>query len=192
VAILGGCDALVPEPDAALPIANLDLEPKPGQLEPMMPTAQGPVIEVASGAVGGEDFTLTLYRSAEGFCLALSAIQYRGAGCGPPPGEGAAELERFAIIGESGLADGTVEIDGMVAADVERVWVVTDHGHRAHAELIPAGLDGLEASIFLVFLPAGTVPTTIVAADGTGGILEELPILSVAPGGPAAPPTPGG
>lgn len=187
-ALLLGCDGIFREPDAALPVANLDVEPKPGFIEPAgMPGVKGPMIQVASGEVSGEEFRLTLYRSADGFCLSLAAIQYRGGGCGAAPGEGP-EFGLFGVIGQSGLADGTIEIDGMVAPDVASVWVVTDDGRRANALLVPAELDGLEASVFVVFLPADTHPTNIVAADGSGAVLEEFPILSIAPGGEGAPP----
>ncbi len=190
-AVLLGCEALFAGPDVALPITGLDVEPKPGQLEPMMPGARGPLVEIASGEVGGEDFRLTLYRSVDGFCLALSAPQYRGGGCGPAPGDGLPEFDRFGMIAQSGLANGTIEIDGVVDADVAKVWVVTVDGQRANAVLIPAQLDDLDASVFLVFLPEGMHPQAIVAADGSGDILDEFPLLSIAPGGPGAPPTPG-
>ena len=185
-----GCSTLLPEPDVALPISDLDLEPKPGELEPMMPDAQGPFVEIASGEVGGEEFTMTVYRSPDGFCTLLFPIQYGGSGCGPAPGDGLPEFARFGMIGQSGLADGTIEVDGMVDPGVARVWVVTEGGQRANAVLVPAQLDGLEASVFFVFLPEGAHPQTIVAATESGDVLDELPLLSIAPGGPGAPPTP--
>jgi hypothetical protein len=185
--LLSACAVLNPVPDPALPIANLDLEPKPGQLEPMIPgEVLGPVIEVATGVVSDSEFTLSLYRSADGFCLSLSAIQYGGVACGPQP-----EDEQLGSIAQSGLIDGTIAIDGTVAADVAAVWVVTDDGRRANALLTPAGLDALDASIFLVFLPEGVHPVMVVAADEEGGIVDELPIVSIAPGGPGAPPAQG-
>jgi hypothetical protein len=194
-ALLLGCDAIFPDADAALPIANLDLEPKPGFVElPSMPV-KGPVIEVASGEVSGEGFALSVYRSAEHFCLALSGPEFGSEGCGAAPGEGLPEFERFGIISQSLLKDGMVDVQGMVDPGVEAVWIVTDDGRRASAVLTRAELDGVEVSAFLVFLAPGTRPATIVAGDGSGEVLDEFPLLPVDPGGPDGPgaaPTPAG
>ena len=189
-ALLLGCERLFPAPDIALPISGLDLESRPVQLEPPMPDAAGPFFQVASGEVRGEDFTLVVYRAPEGVCLSLDAHQYRGGGYGAAPGDGPAELGAFGMIAESGLAEGTVEIDGLVHPDAAAVWVVTDDGQRANALVISEAIDNVEASVFLVFMPAGTVPAAIVAADSSGQVLDELPLVSIAPGGPGAPPTP--
>jgi hypothetical protein len=154
-----------------------------------MPGMRGPVSQVASGEVDGEEFTLTAYRSADGFCLSLSSPQYRGGGCGPAPGEGLAEFERFGMIAQSGLANGIAEIDGMVDAEVPSVLAVTQDGERANAVLAPVEVDGVELGVFLVFLPEGKHVASVVAADASGEVLDEFPLLSAAPGGPGAPPT---
>ena len=196
VAPLGG-PSVLPEADAALPITELDLEPKPGSIEDWLGQTKGPVIQVASGFVSGEQFSVTVFRDAErdGVCVWLEMTQQGGGGCGPVPGAGLPEFGRFGGIGRSELTNGVWAIDGIVAGEVERVWVVTDDGRRANALLAPFRLDDIDASAFLVVLQGGAEPATLVAADGAGAVLDEIPldlVEPVAPGGDGPLPTPGG
>jgi hypothetical protein len=182
-----------PEPDAALPINNLDVVPTPVAPEEGM-AAEGPVLQIARGEARSMVFTVTVYRWAEreGVCMVLATPREADGGCGPPPGEGLPEFGRFGGMSDGELRNGMVEAHGIVAPDVERVWVVTDDGRRANALLVPFVLDDVEASFFVVFLAAGTQLRTTVAADGSGAVLTEIPVAPVEPGGDGAVPGPGG
>ena len=184
-AALLGC-GLFAGPDIALPIANLDLEPKPGHVEVPMIEPQGPPVVIASGEVSGEAFTLTVYPTEGGLCMSLAAPTHRGGGCGPGPGDGLPEFERFGMISQADVESGISEVDGLVDPDVATVWVVTGDGQRANAVLIPLDIDGMGAAVFLVFLPEGAHAVAVVAADASGQVLEEFPLLS-APGAAPAP-----
>jgi hypothetical protein len=181
--------------DVALPIAELDLQRRPGVIDAEIPASAGPAIQVASGRVRGSAFSLTVYRDAErpgGLCWWIAHGAGGDGGCGPIPGEGLPEFGPFGGIGESPHPMSTVRFDGMVAPEVARVWVVTDEG-RADAVVIPDVLEGVAASAFVVFLPSETHATSLVAADGSGRIMHEVPILPVlqdAPPDPTAVPTP--
>ena len=169
-------------PDGALPIEGLDVEPRPGSVADGMPEAIGPVVEVMSGTVRGAGFGLTVHRAAEpnGLCLVRTWAGAIGGGCGAAPGKGLPEFGRFGIIGHE-PGGGFIAIDGTVARDVARVWVVTDDGRRAEAVLAPFALDDLEASAFAVFLDTSLTPVMLVAADASGAIVTEFPFLPIDP-----------
>jgi len=190
ILLITGCAALFPAPDAGLPIANLDVEPKPGRLEPMLPDADAPIERIASGEVGGDSFTLTSFRQGADVCVYLAPLQYGGIACAPAPVGDPRAGDVIGSAAQGGLASGAHSVSGIVVADVTRVVLTTQNGGRAEAAVVPLDVDGQQLAAFFVFLPADTHETAVSAYDADGRVLDELPMVSIAPGGPGAPPPP--
>jgi hypothetical protein len=189
-----------PRADVALPINNLDAVPTQVPLPAGMP--DGPAVQVVRAEARAMWFTVTLApaREWDGVCVGLTTAQESSAGCGPAPGEGLPQFGRFGGIGEGELPNGMFQIHGTVASDVASVWVVTREGQRATATLVPFTLGEVEGSVFFIFLPADIRPETMVAADASGAVLTEIPMISTdshvgpdgTPGAPSPLPTPDG
>lgn len=185
-----GCALVMPVPDEAVSIENLDLEPLPGSLEAPMEPPSGPVIEVARGSVAGEHFSVTVFSSRHGVCTWMERGTGGGGGCGALPGDGPAG-GLFGMIGGGGSDGGApAEWSGIVPIDVASVTAETPSG-RAAAVLVPLDAAGLEAQLFLVFVPAQSEVLAFMAVDDDGTVLGRFelgPVPGRGDGGPM--PTP--
>jgi hypothetical protein len=190
-----------PPADVGVPIEALDLEPRPGQIrgwygaEP----AIGPVMDVARGRVAGKDFQFTVYRAEPSIeaelglvCVILEWLPDPNVACGAMPGEPRTIGEVFGL-GSDTHAYGSSVVHGffgLVAQHVAEVRIETDAGSRAQARLIPLDAAGVDAQLFIAFLPGGVDSSAWVALDADG---TEIGRIETSPGPPEVPgpvPTP--
>lgn len=180
--------------DVGIPIESLDVEPRPSQVPDAEVTAAGPVVEVARGRADGRDFRFTVYRSEspDDVCIEFEWSSSAGAMCGALPGEGPTGGSFGGGAWSGGSHFLAHEVFGMVAPDVAEVWIETETGGRARAQLIPLAPAGINALLFFAFLPSEVSPSALVALDATGNELDRLdnePDRLETPAGPDLPST---
>ncbi|MEJ7803358.1 MAG: hypothetical protein WKH68_08310 [Candidatus Limnocylindria bacterium] len=143
-------------PDIGVPIESLDVEPRPGQVPEMGEPAIGPVVEVARGRVEGRAFRYTVYRGARpsDVCIQFEWLPSAGGACGPMPGAGGS-YRMFGVGSSSHASTVTHEVLGLVDPTVSEVWVETDAGGKAQAQLVPLSSADIDALLFFAFLPGG-------------------------------------
>jgi len=188
--LLAAC-GLEARPDGALPIEDLDLEPRPGEMAPRPapvgvppPQALSPAVDVARGRVAGQAFRVTAYVLADEVCTDVTFQGGGGAGaCGGLPGGMLGPT--FGTLGWGGGSRRSVEVSGIVAAGVAKVQVETQRGPPARALLLSLAPLDLPARMFLVFLPEGSEPIAVVAFAADGSVLDRFELGT--PGEPTPP-----
>ena len=173
---LVACSALLPAPDAALPIDRLDAEPRLLDPRDVPNVAVGPIVEVVRGEVSGDPVAMTVYSSADGPCISVNSDNGAGGvSCGLLPGQ-MPELGPFGVITSTPSAPDAgqthLEVAGLVSDAVASVWVAMPDGTRARARIFSleeAEIPGARA--FLVFVAPGASPTTVIAFDAEGSEL---------------------
>lgn len=185
---LGSDDA---QADVGIPIEGLEVDPRPTDIPDLAVPASGPVVDVARGRVEGVPFRFIVYRAAppNDVCIYLELLPTSGGGCGSLPGEG----PTGGAFGNGSMSHGsavTHEVVGLVAPIAAEVWIETNGGGQAEARLIPLDAAGIDAQLFIAFLPGGVDSSSWVALDAGGNVIGRL----ATPPGPAEasgpPPTP--
>jgi hypothetical protein len=178
--------------DVGVPIESLDLEALPGQEPATGMTAVGPVVEVARGEAEDRAFMFTVYRAEppQDACIEFEWASAFGGVCGSMPGEGPTGGEFGG--GATGNASAGVahEVFGLVASNVAEVWIETDTGERARAQLVPLASAEIDADLFFAFLPSGTEASAWVALDAAGVEIDRLEVPTGSADEPPHEPTP--
>jgi hypothetical protein len=177
--------------DVGVPIEALNVEPRPGQVPEMGEPAIGPVVEVARGRSDGNAFAYTVYRGAppSDVCIQLEWLPSSGGACGPMPGQGV--LGGTFGVGSTSHGSAVVhEVFGLVAPNVAEVWIETDGGGSARAQLVSLSSVDVDALLFFAFLPGGTDSSAWVALDGEGNMIDRFETPPGPPWQPDAVPTP--
>lgn len=177
--------------DIGVPIENLDLEPRPGQVPEMGEPAIGPVIEVARGRVDARAFRFTVYRGARpsDVCIQLEWLPGGGGACGPMPGEGPIG-GTFGVGSSSHGSPVAHEVSGLVDPTVAEVWIETDAGGKAQAQLVPLSSADIDALLFFAFLPGGVDSSAWIALDAAGNEIDRFETPPRPPDVPGSVPTP--
>lgn len=185
---IGSEDALV---DIGVPIESLDVEPGPGQVTEMGEPAIGPVIEVARGRVDGRAFRYTVYRGARpsDVCIQFEWLPTGGAACGRMPGEGPMG-GTFGVGSSSHGSPVAHEVSGLVDPTVAEVWIETDAGGKAQAQLVPLSSADVDALLFFAFLPGGMDSIAWIALDAAGNEIDRFETPLGPPAIPGSVPTP--
>lgn len=173
--------------DVGIPIESFDVEPRPIQVPDFEVTAIGSVVEVARGHADGREFRFTVYRSEHpsDVCIEFEWSSSAGAMCGSLPGEGPTGGSFGGGAWGGGSPTLAHEVFGMVASDVAEVWIETDSGGRARAQLVPLAPAEIDALLFFAFLTSEVNPSAMVALDASGNEVDRLE----PPAGPDLPTT---
>jgi len=182
LALVAACSVVIPPPDAGVPIAEFDTEPRPAQ-EQNIGQATGPIIEVARGEVDSDAFSFVVHRSAAGACTFLNRESSGSGGCGPLPGDGLREFGPFGIMTTTGGSDLPAEVTGLVSGDVASVRVEMEDGTSAQARLVDLAPAEMDAQAFIAFLPPHASATAVLALDLAGNEVARVPLA----GGPVGP-----
>lgn len=194
VCFLAGCGSLVSSPQPDVRMTELQLDPRPGEID----IADGGVvdpIEVVAGHVAGGDFHLVAYRTGAEPCLYSASPAGSGASCGAMPGEGVVGGGTFGMAGvTAGGRSGIMEVSGLVDRAAESVWVESTAGERFEAVVVDLEPADIGSKAFIAFTPPGSEPEAIVALDADGEVLERFVFQFMDLGGdePLEPPPAGG
>lgn len=177
--------------DVGVPIEALNVEPRPGQVPEMGEPAIGPVIEVARGRADGIPFGFTVYRGAlpSDVCIQFEWAPSGAGACGAMPGQG----PTGGVFGAGSLSHGSTAthgVFGLVAPTVAEVWIETDAGGLARAQMVPLAPADVDALLFFAVLAGGTDPSAWVALDADGNEIDRLATPAPPPGQPGPVPTP--
>jgi hypothetical protein len=168
-AVAAGC-GLLPQPDAALPIENLDVEPR--RIDGAIANAPtGPNTELLRGFVAGDRLALVAQRDGDGICLAVWRGAHGGTMCGDlPGGDGMGPIGPTMVTGQDAAP---FEVIGIAVPEAAEVVLELDDDRRARAVLVSLGPVGVAGNAFIVHL-ARAQAHALVALDADGAEIARL------------------
>lgn len=175
--MLAACALLAP-PGVAVPIEELDLEPREIR-GAIAERPIGPHMVVLEGEVAGDTLMLVAQADGDGMCLA----SWRGAegsqGCGPLPDPARQGHFGITLVGGLDPSPGLPrEIVGVVSPAVAAVVVQLRDEAPVEARLVPLAPAQIDAQAFIVYVPFDVIPASVTAVDAEGAELGVLSVLS--------------